>query len=195
MEKNERLKYARTKSGFRTAREAAEYLSIPYGTYSGHENGSRGVKEAELLHYAKVFKVSPFWLIYGQQKPIQKVRLVGLAGKAGDMNVPTHFDSSVIEIEAPFPLEPQVRALKVVSDEFQPTYWINDIIFIDENNDARHLQGRRVAAKLAKGIVLGTLLSLDSSGLCHIQTPSGKVHLGVPVTWIAPVIGVLNHIG
>lgn len=61
----ERLRIARLRAGFETAKDAAEALGFPVSTYLGHENGSRGypAKKAEI--YARKFKVREQWLLYG----------------------------------------------------------------------------------------------------------------------------------
>ncbi len=65
-EVGQRLKEARKRAGFRTAKEAAESLGVAYPTYSQHENGTRGIlREAEL--YARRFKVSLDWLLRGKE--------------------------------------------------------------------------------------------------------------------------------
>ncbi len=58
----ERLRIAR-KRRFKTAREASEVLGIPYGTYTGHESGTRGFSE-DIERYAKAFRVRPAWLAF-----------------------------------------------------------------------------------------------------------------------------------
>ena len=65
-----RLKEARSKAGFGTAREAAEALGIKYPTYAGHENGSRGLTQS-LETYAKRFKVSLDWLLTGNGNQVE----------------------------------------------------------------------------------------------------------------------------
>ena len=65
----ERLKDARIKAGFRTAKQAAERLATPYPTYAAHENGSRGILKDEAVRYAKVFKTSPEWILLGRSAP------------------------------------------------------------------------------------------------------------------------------
>ena len=64
MEKHERLKLARQLK-HRTAKAAAEAVSTPYGTYSGHEAGTRGFDE-DLARYARAFGVSKAWLAFGE---------------------------------------------------------------------------------------------------------------------------------
>lgn len=66
---HDRLKQARKDAGYRTARDGAERLGVPYGTYAGHENGNRGIKPAEAESYAKAFKVRPEWILYGKVGP------------------------------------------------------------------------------------------------------------------------------
>lgn len=59
-----RLKIAREAKGFKTARDAAASLGIPYPTYVQHESGRRGiVREAPL--YARRLKISLDWLMRG----------------------------------------------------------------------------------------------------------------------------------
>lgn len=68
MEMHERLKAAR-KARFRTATEAAAYLGIPQATYAHHEKGTRKVRPDEAERYAKAFRVSPSWLMFGADGP------------------------------------------------------------------------------------------------------------------------------
>jgi hypothetical protein len=60
-----RLKWAREKRGYASAREAADAIGVRYSTYAGHESGSRGIKRDALRRYARFFKVSPAWLEFG----------------------------------------------------------------------------------------------------------------------------------
>lgn len=64
--KGDRLKQAREARGFSSAARAAEALGVPYGTYSGHENGARGFKDVEAERYARFFRVSVGWLVSGE---------------------------------------------------------------------------------------------------------------------------------
>lgn len=64
----ERLRIARLRAGFETGKEAAESMGIKVSTYLGHENGSRGIKAAMATRYAKKFKVSEQWILYGVGK-------------------------------------------------------------------------------------------------------------------------------
>ena len=61
----DRLRIARMRAGFQTAKEAAESMGLPVSTYIGHENGSRGYPAKRAATFARKFKVSEQWLLYG----------------------------------------------------------------------------------------------------------------------------------
>lgn len=61
----ERLRIARLRANYRTAKEAAEAMGIPVSTYLAHENGSRGYPAGKAARYARKFKVPEVWLLYG----------------------------------------------------------------------------------------------------------------------------------
>jgi hypothetical protein len=78
-DKHARLKRARERR-YRFAKAAAEAMDIPYGTYSGHEAGTRGFDEADAQRYAKFFGVPVVWILYGQGpepdlKPVYKTQV------------------------------------------------------------------------------------------------------------------------
>lgn len=47
-------------------REAAEALSISANTYAQHENGTRGIPAVRAQRYARLFRTTPEWLLYGR---------------------------------------------------------------------------------------------------------------------------------
>jgi len=61
-----RLKAAREAAGFTSAKAAAEGLGVPLATYTQHENGTRGIPRDKAPLYARRFKVSEEWLLYGK---------------------------------------------------------------------------------------------------------------------------------
>ena len=60
-----RLRVARLRAGYETAKDAAEALGFPVSTYLAHENGSRGYPAKKAYTYARRFKVREQWLLYG----------------------------------------------------------------------------------------------------------------------------------
>lgn len=65
MEIHDRLKQAREAAGFSSGRQAAKALSVAPATYTSHENGERGIPKDRLEQYARRFKVTPEWLMFG----------------------------------------------------------------------------------------------------------------------------------
>lgn len=63
---SDRLKQAREAAGFERAADAAARFGWRPSTYYGHENGSRGLKPDVATIYARAFRVSPEWLLYGR---------------------------------------------------------------------------------------------------------------------------------
>ncbi len=61
----ERLRIARLRAGYKTAKDAAEAMHFPVSTYLAHENGSRGYPAKKAATYARKFKVREQWLLYG----------------------------------------------------------------------------------------------------------------------------------
>ena len=63
-----RLKEAREKEGYSSAKAAAEAMGLAVATYIQHENGSRGYPATKAQKYARFFRTTPEWLLYGTKK-------------------------------------------------------------------------------------------------------------------------------
>lgn len=59
------MRIAREKAGYETASDAAAALNMKRSTYIGHENGLRGYRADSAAKYAKKFRVSADWLLFG----------------------------------------------------------------------------------------------------------------------------------
>lgn len=67
MDISDRLRLARERAGFRSARQAAREFHWAYSTYAGHENGNRGIKRPDIDKYAAAFDVDAAWLMTGRE--------------------------------------------------------------------------------------------------------------------------------
>lgn len=63
---NERLREARINAGYETAVDAADAMGVKRSTYIGHENGHRGFPKGRAPDYARKFKTTPEWLLFGK---------------------------------------------------------------------------------------------------------------------------------
>lgn len=61
----QRLRLARKRRGFKSAKDAAEFFAWSYNSYAQHENGTRGIKKAA-RKYAIAYRVSEGWLLTGE---------------------------------------------------------------------------------------------------------------------------------
>lgn len=66
---NQRLVRAREKAGYQTASEAARAFGWNENTYRSHENGERGLRLDVAARYARQFKCSLFYLLFGIEGP------------------------------------------------------------------------------------------------------------------------------
>jgi transcriptional regulator with XRE-family HTH domain len=62
----ERLQAARIAAGYATVRDAANALGMKFPTYAQHESGLRGIPKDKALSYARIFKTTPEWILYGK---------------------------------------------------------------------------------------------------------------------------------
>ena len=61
-----RLKAARERMGYRTAKDAALAIGVPVATYAEHENAPRFLPARRAQLYAGVYHTTPEWLLYGR---------------------------------------------------------------------------------------------------------------------------------
>lgn len=85
VEPHHRLKAARERAGYDSARAAATAMGVSPDTYSQHENGTRGFR-SKAERYARFFRVAPEWLLFGRGEaekaaaPIPVNRMVPVLG-------------------------------------------------------------------------------------------------------------------
>ena len=70
---SERLRRARIEAGFESAAAACSRFGWTPTTYAGHENGSRGFSQRTAEEYARAFKMTPEWLLFGRTGDIQPI--------------------------------------------------------------------------------------------------------------------------
>lgn len=66
----ERLRHARQDSGFQSASSAAKAFGWTASTYIAHENGQNDYSPERAEVYAKAFKTTAEWLLFGKEQPL-----------------------------------------------------------------------------------------------------------------------------
>lgn len=133
----ERLRFAREKAGYETAVAAAEALAMRPSTYIGHENGGRGIPRDRAPIYARKFKVTEEWLLYGKgdiagEAMPEPARPIPILGDVPAGNWREAMNTSRVSMPSPDPSVPaEAYALKVVGDSMNRIAGEGATIIID----------------------------------------------------------------
>jgi transcriptional regulator with XRE-family HTH domain len=191
MEKNERLKIAREKRGFRSAAEAARRLGVPYGTYSGHESGTRGIKDEEVIRYAQAFRVPLPWLAYGigSLENAKVVPIVGVVGPGEEAHLFNDHRNEFEEVSAPDDSTSNTVAVEIKGDSVGP--WFDRWVAFydnDENPPSRDLVGHLCVVGTQDGSVLLKKIERGSSnGVYTLLGQFGRPLFDKSLRWAAPI--------
>lgn len=122
----DRLRRARTAAGYTTAKDAADAMGVAVSTYIQHENGSRGFPAKRADRYARFFRTSPEWLLYGRgdaPAPGSSPGVVPLVGYVGAGDA-AHFyataDDPNEDVDAPEWANENTRAAEVRGTSLGP---------------------------------------------------------------------------
>lgn len=202
----ERLRLAREKAGYRSAAKAAEAMGIPYGTYSVHENGSRGFRNS-LERYAQFYRVSIEWLLTGRGegpkrngngsgRPLPPPGFVRLMGRVGAGQTFTPLDEEPYEyVEAPPDVSETTEAVDVDGDSMFPAYEDRSRIFYSKILPPEMMVNKRAVIKLADGsMTVKVLRSGSEPGLWTLQSINARyddmvdkaVEWAAPIDWVKP---------
>lgn len=196
MERNQRLKWARERRGFVSAAKAAEYLGIPYGTYSGHENGKRGIKDPELEMYARAYRVSLPWLAFGEGEPTYlppsqsgRVPIVGRIGD--DRSGLVKAALGLGEVTVPWSVETERwEAIAVEGNALDLVYRENSVLlYRPTHHDLSSLIDHECVIGLADGRQFVRLLAPDEEtpGRWILESRSAAPIRGQDVKWASPI--------
>lgn len=72
-EPHQRLVWAREKAGFPEAIDAIRRFGWKESTYYTHESGTRGISKKAANRYARAYKVTPSWLLFGEDAMVPPV--------------------------------------------------------------------------------------------------------------------------
>jgi len=190
----ERLKLARERAGYDTAKAAAEAMGAAVATYIQHENGSRGFPAARAERYAKFFRVAPEWLLYKRGDPddgvtTDSVPVVGLVGAGSVATLFAEGQGPLDYVEPPQNATPHTVALQVRGTSLGPA-WDESIIFYDDVRSpvTPDLHGRLCVVGLPDGRVLVKILKAAGDGTFHLLSNSlEEPLLNEEVAWAARV--------
>ncbi len=189
----ERLTWARKRSGYESAAEAARALGMAEPTVRAHENGTREPGKPNLRKYSRAFRVPYSWLANGEGAPdSRRLPVLGYVG-AGAEVFP---DDGAARAFDPMDLPPGATsdcfALIVRGESRYPRYDDGDVIIcMPEVSEVSNLvgmdcvldveDGRRLLKRLERGSKRG-LFTLNSENASPIRDV--KVLRAAPVRWV-----------
>lgn len=200
MEPCDRLQEARRKAGYETAVDAARAYGWGESTYISHENGTRGIKPRVADTYAKAFKVTPEWLLYGKTKKTSQtmearptVPLVGYVGAGAA----AHFFSDqgpLGEVPAPDGASDSTVAVEIRGDSLGALFdrWL---VFYDDVH--RPVTSDQVGKLCVVGLQDGRILikkiqrSRTRQGLFHLLSNTETPIFDVEIEWAAKVLNMV----
>jgi SOS-response transcriptional repressor LexA len=200
MEPSDRLQKARQEAGYENAVDAARAFGWGQSTYISHENGTRGLKPPVAERYAKAFRVTPEWLLYGKTKkaaltdPTKKmVPLVGYVG-AGAAAYFFGDQGDLDDVPAPEGATETTVAVEIRGDSLGALFdrWL---VFYDDVH--RPVTADQVGKLCVVGLPDGRILikklqrSRARQGLFHLLSNAEAPILDVEIEWAAKVLNMV----
>lgn len=134
---SDRLKQAREQARYSSAKAAAEAMGVPVATYIQHENGTRGFPSSRAERYARFFRVTPEWLLYGKEKGDRVVSLGPQLYVVGNVAAgqfleawkvpPDEWEAYTGRADVPAPIQKRF-GLRVAGDSMDQLYPIGTIL-------------------------------------------------------------------
>lgn len=187
MEMFERLRTARERAGFQDAAAAARRFSWGVSTYRSHENGQRGFRHDTAMIYARAFRVSPEWLMFGTGGPGQRpVPLVGYVG-AGAEVFPFDDGGSLEDIDPPPGVGPDAVAVRVRGDSMFPRYMDGDVLIYDSHDSLRAADGQECVICLPDGRRLIKTVRVERDGSVTLESWNAPPQRDQHPEWMATI--------
>ncbi len=206
---SQRLKSAREAAGFQTAADACDRFGWTRSTYFGHENGSRNVTADKARDYARAFRVSPEWILFGGPQPPAPpalapaddlVPVYGVSASAGHGVI---VDEEMIVDQLSFPpgylrritssAPKDLAIIGVKGKSMEPTLSDDDVVMIDTTKRDLSFDGLFVlrdggASLLVKRVSRGrrrgmVMLISDNPNYPPIERDVSEVEVVGKVVW------------
>lgn len=197
-ESGDRLRFARKRAKFKSARAAALKFGWNPSTYASHENGQTAVPKIDAVDYGRAFKVSPAWILY-EQGPMEAqntVKIMGRIGAGAEISpemeqVP---EDGLEEIDLPFAVGLDAVAFEVSGTSMMPRYDPGAIVicstttrdpedFIGDEVAVRTTNGKRYLKKLRRG---------SKRGFYNLESFNDEAIENVRIAWLGEVLNVVS---
>jgi hypothetical protein len=204
--RGERLRAARERRGFKSARLAAKALGMAISSYGAHERaeaaGGRDYGPDEAKFYARRFGVSPEWLLTGRgqgprdefpgipsvpEEEEPKLPVIGYVGAGDEAHLYAVAQDNLDQVDHPYGLSDTMVAVEIRGDCLGPFFnrWL---VFYDSVRRplTPDLIGHLCVVGLSDGrILLKQLQRGRSEGLYNLVSLAEPPILDVKVEWAA----------
>lgn len=185
-----RLREARIGAGFGSASEAARRFGWTDATYRHHENGTRNVPQPKAETYARAFRVSPEWLLFGKGDAGKRaVPLVGYVGAGAEMFA-IDDGGALDEIDPPPGIGPSAVAVRVRGDSMFPRYMDGDILIYDAHVHSDTADGQECVVALLDGRRYVKIVRAEADGTVTLESWNAPPIRNVRFEWLAPIAWV-----
>jgi hypothetical protein len=196
-----RLRTARVKAGFGSARSAALRFGWSPSTYAAHENGQNDFDDNATLRYAKAFKVKPTWLYLGQESSDEgfnyNFRIYGEVGPEGSISI---LDESSpdrqLYVQTRFKLEEQSKVFVFMDNGLFPKYRERDIaITIPFNMPKKHnirYAGDCICYLENKDVLVRKAEPVKEYGIYDLSIFNSPIVRRERVMYLEPILSILS---
>lgn len=189
----DRLKAARIKAGYPSARQAAIKNNWPVSTYAAHENGQNEFGPEDAERYAKALKTAAGWLLTAEG-PAGGANRTKLLGEVGAGSIVYPFEDQAVEwVEVPPGAPVNAGAVRVKGSSMYPRYFPGELLFfIRDGRPPIEFLNRECVIRLKDGGMLVKILRSGSKrtvfnleSWSHETIPDQKIDWAAPVKWTA----------
>jgi DNA-binding XRE family transcriptional regulator len=200
MEPNDRLQKARQEAGYENAVDAARAFGWGQSTYISHENGTRGLKPTIAERYAKAFRVTPEWILYGNKgkkaaaAPEKRTVDAGRLCRRRRYGALLRRSGAVRRCARPEGSSDETVAVEIRGDSLGALFdrWL---VFYDDVH--RPVTADQVGKLCVVGLLDGRILikkvqrSRARQGLFHLFSNTEAPILDVEIEWAAKVLNMV----
>lgn len=200
-----RLKWAREKAGYPSARQAALKLNLPPSTYSAHENGQNDFHTEDAELYGKAYKVRPAWLLTGEgsadtsEQPKKGAGLPVMGKVGGGSVILPEYDQvppdGLYQVDLPYLLSEDLIAFEIEGPSMLPYYQPGDLVVVykEQRRGTESFIGKEAAVRTEDGHrYLKTIVNGPRRGLYSLQSFNAMLIEGVEIAWVGEIYGTIR---